>query len=117
MARKIRKIDVIAPVIAVIAIILFFIYCEKYDGSERDKYILLPDSVKSEVKGFVLRERPLGRVGVSYIDLSNGGKYKLRRASFIRRDYYIHKPTNTDSIYIYDRKNRLVSSGIDRWFE
>ncbi len=72
-------------------------------------YLYLPDSVKTEVKGFVLKEKFIKQKGITLIDLSNGGKYIIHDVWFIKRDYYIYKPVDIDSIFVFDRKNKLVN--------
>lgn len=110
---KITKLDIFSVIlvicISIPLIILSLNNDDKVIKHEMNNYLYLPDSVKSEVKGFVLRERYIKQKGVTLIDLSNGGKYMLRDVWFIKRDYYIYKPANNDSIYFYDRNNKLVN--------
>ncbi|MBD8388929.1 hypothetical protein [Dysgonomonas sp. BGC7] len=110
---KLTKWDLILPAIVFIVGIPLMILFYNYDNNKIEnnikKSLYLPDSVKTEVKGFVLKERYIKEKGITLIDLSNGRKYSLRDAWFIKRDYYIYKPANNDSIYIYDRKNKLIN--------
>ncbi|MDR1715285.1 MAG: hypothetical protein LBS20_05530 [Prevotella sp.] len=110
---KITKWDFILPAIVFIVGIPLMICYFNYDNSKIEKdmeeYLYLPDSVKYEVKGFVLRERFIKQKGITLIDLSNGEKYMLRDVWFIKRDYYIYKPVDIDSIFVFDRKNKLVN--------
>lgn len=110
---NITKWDFILPAIVfIVGIPLMICYFNYYNSKiEKDmkEYLYLPDSVKYEVKGFVLRERFVKQKGITLIDLSDGGKYMLRDVWFIKRDYYIHKPVDIDSIFVFDRKNKLVN--------